>query len=141
MYQYRKASSKVKTEDNNIIELLSSDDSHEDWGRKRANSGKGEKARARSEVVVKDEGGSGDGQGKIEVTWQLKVDGVVCMTDIPTCWTVSRPNHIIATVLDIRSDTREWWDSKGKLLSMAAIIKSQVCFLLTFRVDITHSFD
>lgn len=67
------------------------------------------------------------------MTRQLKVDEVVVIKDIPTCWTVPRPEHTIAYVLDLSSDTRDWRDNEGKLLSMAAIIKSQVWLKLTFR--------
>ena len=64
--------------------------------------------------------------GKVELTRQLKCDELVVITEIPTCWTVSHPDHSVAYLLDLSSDKREWKDSKDELMSMAAIIKSQV---------------
>jgi hypothetical protein len=66
------------------------------------------------------------GENRIELTRQLKCDEVVELNEIPTCWTASRPDYTIAYLLDLTADEREWRDSKGELMSMAAIIKSQV---------------
>lgn len=119
--QYRKASTNIKTEEEsgNFIEISSGSEGERDKKKSRA----GGRARTKSKK----------GDGKVAVTRQLKVDEVVVIKDIPTCWTVPRPEHTIAYVLDLSSDTRDWRDNEGKLLSMAAIIKSQVWLKLTFR--------
>jgi hypothetical protein len=70
--------------------------------------------------------GKGRASEKIELTRQLKCDEVVELDQIPTCWTVSQPDYTIAYLLDLTTDAREWRDSKGELMSMATIIKSQV---------------
>lgn len=63
-------------------------------------------------------------QSSFKITRQLTVKEVRTITEIPSTWTVFDG----AWILDLTDDNRDWKDSKsGILLSMAAIIKSQVC--------------
>jgi hypothetical protein len=63
----------------------------------------------------------------IQVTRQLTVDEVITLTELPEYWTVSRPDHRVAYILDLTNDPREWSlrDKDGNLKSIASIIKSQ----------------
>ena len=71
------------------------------------------------------------GSEKIRVTRERWVDKVVYLKELPApCWPVPGPNEgAVAYVLDLQDDEREWKDSKGKLMSMATIIKAEVCRL------------
>lgn len=59
----------------------------------------------------------------IRITRQLVVPALVTLTEIPSTWKIYNGAYI----LDLSNDPREWNDSLGNPLSMAAIIKSQVC--------------
>lgn len=60
------------------------------------------------------------------ITWQLPVKKLVTLTSILSCWTVPQLEEDIAYLLDLLDNPRDWIDSKGNLLSMAAIIKGEV---------------
>ncbi|PPR05947.1 hypothetical protein CVT24_004653 [Panaeolus cyanescens] len=57
----------------------------------------------------------------IRITRQLVVAKLITLTTIPSTWTIYNGAYL----LDLSADTRQWKDSAGDLLSMAAIIKSQ----------------
>lgn len=58
----------------------------------------------------------------IRITRQLVVSNLITLTEVPSTWTI----YDGAYILDLSNDPREWNDSLGNPLSMAAIIKSQV---------------
>jgi hypothetical protein len=67
--------------------------------------------------------------GKVEgirITRQLVCKNIITLTEIPSCWSVPRPEENTAYLLDLTMDKREWKDADGELMSMASIIKSQV---------------
>lgn len=62
----------------------------------------------------------------IPITRQRKVDELITLMSIPHCWSVSHPEHTVTYLLNLTDDSHEWWNENGELLSMAAIIKSQM---------------
>ena len=64
----------------------------------------------------------------IQITRQLSVTEIRTLTTTPSTW----PIFDGAYLLDLRDDPRKWADSSGTLLSMAAIIKSQVIGSFTY---------
>jgi hypothetical protein len=83
---------------------------------------------ARAPKPIGNEKGKADRE-QIELTRQPKCNKVVELTEIPTCWTVLHPDYMTAYLLNLTADSREWRDSKGELMLMTTIIKSQVCSL------------
>lgn len=73
-----------------------------------------------------DENDSDQSEDRIKITRQLTCKKLITLTAIPSCWSVPQPGEDIAYLLDLTADDREWNDTSGNLLSMAAIIKSQV---------------
>lgn len=69
-------------------------------------------------------------KGRIRISRQLSCDELITITKLPTCWAVPETGHCVAYLLDLTDDKREWRDAQGELLSMAGIIKSQVCEVL-----------
>lgn len=62
----------------------------------------------------------------ITIGRQLRVEALIPLDLLPTAWTVPAPECNVAYFLDMRSDTSEWTNKKGELLSMSGIIKAQV---------------
>ncbi|KAJ6466503.1 hypothetical protein DFH09DRAFT_1381711 [Mycena vulgaris] len=63
-----------------------------------------------------------------EVTKQFRVSEIIDVEEPQACWAVPDPDNGENFVyrLDMTDDVRDWVDDKGGLLSMAAIIKSEV---------------
>jgi hypothetical protein len=68
----------------------------------------------------------------VAITRQLKVQQLVEYVHVPTCWPVPKPGCNIAYLLNLTDDSRSWTDSSGGLMSMAAIIKSEVWLFLNY---------
>ena len=71
----------------------------------------------------------------LQITQQLTLCQIISITTIPSCWTVPLEERI-GYLLDLSDDGRQWNDSEGKPMSMAAIIKSQVCQVISIIPDI-----
>ncbi|KAF8590088.1 hypothetical protein K439DRAFT_245489 [Ramaria rubella] len=63
--------------------------------------------------------------GMIQVTRQSWVSKVETLTDVPEHWRVPESGDSVAYILDLTADTREWLDSKGKTMTMSAVIKQK----------------
>ena len=74
-----------------------------------------------------------DTNSLISITRQRHVKKLIKLTSIPRCWDIPHDGRNTAYLLDLSGDPREWKDeATGELRSMAAIIKSEVCFIYLF---------
>jgi hypothetical protein len=66
----------------------------------------------------------------LQITQQLTLRQLILITTIPSCWMVPWEEQI-GYLLDLSDNDRQWNNSEGKPMSMAAIIKSQVCWVIS----------
>lgn len=74
--------------------------------------------------------GNTDRENMCEITKQFRVSEIRDIFEIPSLgWTAPRRDagEDFAYRLDLTADSREWTDTKKELLSMAAIVKLEVC--------------
>ena len=129
----RSSSIKAEPADQHILDLVgltSEDSSDSDYEIVSTKSHHGADGRRKAKSQKLLSGHPSDSEGRIWITRQLTCRKLVTLTSIPSCWTVPQPGEEVVYLLDLSDDAQEWNDANGDLLSMAGIIKSQVCIVV-----------
>ncbi|PSS29899.1 hypothetical protein PHLCEN_2v2611, partial [Hermanssonia centrifuga] len=64
-----------------------------------------------------------DASGVFRITARQSAKKIVTLIKAPSCWGASGRGDSIAYLLDLTDDTLEWMNTKGELMTMAAVIK------------------
>lgn len=77
------------------------------------------------------------GTGSVRITRQRKVSKLITLTYPPQCWSIPHPGENYGYLLDLSQSTQSW-TRNGHRMTMAAIIKAEVCHCLYSMNSPTH---